>query len=85
MASFIQSKLPWKGGFLVASAAVGLFNSFFASVVLGRSIISKHESLLKNEVFPAWFKKDRVVNPDRVFFELDDSHNNEPTIWHTAM
>jgi hypothetical protein len=70
---------------LVASAGVGLLNSIFASAFLAKSIRSKHESLLKNEVFPAWFNKDRVVNPDRVFFELDDGHNNEATIWHTAM
>ena len=70
---------------MIVSALAGLTDSFVASVVLTKSLKSSHENLLKKEVFPAWFKKDRVVNPERVFFELDDNNNNEPSIYHAGM
>lgn len=83
--NLVATKLTMKGKYLVASAGLGLFASALSSIVLASSIRGTHENLLRNEVFPAWTQKERVVNPDRVFFELDDSHHNEPTIWHTAM
>jgi hypothetical protein len=83
--NFVATKLTMKGKYLVASAGLGLFASALSSIVFASSIRGTHENLLRNEVFPAWTQKERVVNPDRVFFELDDSHHNEPTIWHTAM
>lgn len=70
---------------MIVSALAGLADSFVASVVLTQSLKSSHENLLKKEVFPAWFQKERVVNPSRVFFELDDNNNNEPTIYHSGM
>lgn len=82
---FIESKLAWKGRFLVTSAVVGLVNSFVASIFLAKSIRNSHENMLKKEVFPAWFSREQVINPDRVFFELDDTKHNEPTIWHAGM
>lgn len=85
MNHFVANKLSWKGKFLIVSALAGLADSFVASVVLTKSLKSSHENLLKKEVFPAWFQKDRVVNPSRLFFELDDNNNNEPTIYHAGM
>jgi len=81
----VQNKISFKGKFLIVSGAVGLIDSFLVSVALTNSYRNTHASLLKKEVFPAWFNKERVVNPDRVFFELDDNNHNEPTIWHSAM
>lgn len=81
----VASKLSWKGKFLIVSALVGVADSFLASVVLAKSLKGSHESLLKKEVFPAWFQKDRVINPERIYFELDDNNNNEPNIYHSGM
>ena len=81
----VSTKIAVKGRFLLVSAGAGLVTSFFASWILTSSFGSSRQSLLRNEVFPAWLQRDRVVNPDRVFFELDDNHHNEPTIWHSSM
>ena len=74
-----------KGRFLIVSAGAGLVTSLLTSIILASSLRGTYQNMLKNEVFPAWLQKDRVVNPDRVFFELDDNHHNEPTIWHSSM
>ena len=83
--NFVATKLTMKGKYLVAALGTGLFTSALLSIGFASSTIATNENLLRNEVFPAWTQKERVVNPDRVFFELDDSHHSEPTIWHTAM
>jgi hypothetical protein len=83
--NLVATKLTMRGRYFVASLGVGLVTSFFSSILFTSSVKGTYEKLLKNEVFPAWTQKERVVNPDRVFFELDDSHHNEPTIWHAAM
>lgn len=70
---------------MIAATTLGLIDSFIVSFVTTKSLKDTRESLLKKEVFPAWFNKERVVNPERVFFELDDNNNNEPTIWHSSM
>ena len=83
--NLVSTKLSFKGKYLAVSLGAGLITSLFASIIMANSLVSSKQNLLKNEVFPAWFQKDRVVNPDRVFFELDDNRNNEPSIWHSAM
>lgn len=74
-----------KGKFLIASVAVGFVDSLLITLFLTKSYRNTHESLLKKEVFPAWNHVERVVNPERIFFELDDNNHNEPTIWHSSM
>ena len=83
--NIVSTKLSMKGRFLIASFGVGFVASALTSVFLVSSFRNTHQNLLKNEVFPAWLQSNRVVNPDRVFFELDDNHHNEPTIWHSSM
>lgn len=82
---FVQNKISYKGKFLIASATAGLITSLFVAVGLTGSLRNTREALLKKEIFPAWLNKEKVVNPQRVFFELDDNNNNEPTIWHSSM
>ena len=81
----MQAKIPWKGSYLATSVAIGLVESFVATFFFTSSVRNTHASMLKNEVFPVWLNKERVINPDRVFFELDDNKLNEPTIWHSGL
>jgi hypothetical protein len=84
VANFIHNKLKTKSVLAVA-LGVSLIDSLLVASMLSSSLKSKRIDLLRNEVFPMWTQSERVVNPERVFFELNDDHHNELNIWHSGM
>ncbi len=66
--NFVKAKMPWRAAHIVTSVLFGQFASYVSSIIFVKQIRSKQDNLMKNEAFPAWFNKEQVVNPDRVFF-----------------
>ena len=84
MANFIHNTLKTKSVLAVA-LGIGLIDSLFVAGLCSSSLRSKKNDLLRNEVYPVWNQAERVVNPERVFFELNDDRHNELNIWHSGM
>jgi hypothetical protein len=66
---------------LGVSALTYLVSSFG---VISR-VHSEEKRVITNNSHPGWYDKNRVVNPNRVFFELDDSRNNQISILHSGL
>lgn len=60
--------------------------TYFASTIGAiSSVRSEEKRLINSNSHPGWYDKNRVVNLNRVFFELDDSKNNEINIIHSGL
>ena len=86
MADFTyRSYLVRKRGLL--SGVAGFVGSYLVFDEIGTRQRADFEQkiALNSENLPLWVSKRAAVNPDRVYFELIDSNDNEPSIFHSGL
>ena len=81
----VTSKFSHKSaGSLLALGSAGL-TYFLTSFAVISSVKSESNRIINRNSHPGWYQKDRVVNADRVFFELDDHKDNGINIIHSGL
>lgn len=82
----IQKLIPAKYA-IVGLVGVVLVDSWLFSKIFSSSYNSTLKSTLSNVSYtvPLWTNATNVQNLDRVYFEIDDSQNNNVNVFHNGL